>query len=132
MSNLSGTEKSKPCLLERQSRESLFEEFLFYCDSDSNVENYATRNVFEEGLDIRPPFIPEKHLLYAVLGRAYHDLAPNASKEDRRAAIKWFERKKADYQNLSYKYIVQALDLTDNYQDMIKLAVKKAREIQCI
>lgn len=121
MSNLSETEKSN---------DDLFQEYMFYCDARPlNVRGGRDNNSFEEMNFVCSSFTPEKALLYAVLYRAYADLTVKAYHEDRRSAIKWFECKELDPDRLTYKFVAQALDITERHKKMIAEAVTLARLI---
>lgn len=93
---------------------------MFYCDSRPlNVRGGRDNNSFEEMHFGCSSFIPEKNLLYAVLSRAYNDLVGVATLEDRKSAAKWFRSKEFTSPGLTYKFIVQALDLPDKFQERI-------------
>lgn len=137
MSNYLETAINSKCSLGQETRETLFDDFNFYTDTDPlTVKVCESTSSFEEVNFLEYTFTPERALLCAVLQRAYLDLYSNVERHITRDAIRWFTVEEGtedliemEDDSISYAFIAQTLDLTDKdhkkIKDMIHLAEKR-------
>ena len=77
------------------------------------------------------PYTGEKGLLAAVLERAVRDLGYAVTKQERKAAIEWFEAPEEETESgFSYAEVSEGLNLTKWHHDFIMQKVKEAHKLQ--
>lgn len=78
--------------------------------------------------------LPDRALLRALLSRAIYDLTPEASVENRRDAIRWFERKHEirieDADVTSYQRVKSELNLGCRFTKLLKEVLSDAKSFQ--
>lgn len=115
-------------VIERSS-EDFFEDDMFFAEAQPLFDAILPHNQSTwENLNTFDPVLPEKKLLYEVLGRAFDDLL-GEDFDNKYSAMRWFES--VDFSSkthFTYNFIAQALDLSQAYKDFIKSKISSVRK----
>lgn len=93
------------------------------------MRNTACVFVAQEFFDVTTSVetTPERVLLAAILWRAYWDLQPGAEYSDKISAIRWFENSPYVTYPFPYDVVIDILELSAKYQELIRNAVFAAK-----
>ncbi len=93
------------------------------------MRNTASVFVAQEFFDVTTSIetTPERVLLAAILWRAYWDLQPGTEYSDKISAIRWFEDSPYINYPFSYSMVIDILELSTKYQELIRNAVFAAK-----